>query len=459
MRSLLNESLEQSSLLYQGIDGIRDRVMRSSHYAILLHRWEGKEILFDDLVKGQGVPRSLPGYAKFAGFCANAQKYGCNYGWIDTTCIDKSSSTELDESIRSMFTWYQNAEVCIVHLSGISRRGKMAEEEQWFTRGWTLQELLAPRKLKFYDNAWNEVFEDRYDIDCTPSSHLAGQPLMYPATASSALGQIAQISGIDKHTLLSYRPSAQKARTVFYWLSRRRTTRPEDMAYCLIGLLDVQLAIAYGEGLERAFFRLQVECAMQMRDRDLFMWTGSSSKWNSMFAKLPSAFSTKPESSVTATYLNSQVQIDTIPFDPTVNLTNHGLRIAVILYELNDLRDIRRVDDRISMLFYLSLPRGHCTGTLTLKWAIDPMLVGGMVHGWQLAVLGGKDHPLDKPCFFDGHPSVPSVGSYPAYILLQVEDPRVYRYSRIATAEFGDLDISYDSLGLNAKPPQIVYIE
>ena len=126
-------------------------------YGILSHTWEknDQEVTFQDLQKGEGS--SKPGYRKIR-FCGDqAHKDGLKYFWIDSCCIDKSNSTELHEAINSMFHWYQNAAKCYVYLSDVSAVKSTQLQWQsafvrsrWFTRGWTLQELLAPRSVEFF---------------------------------------------------------------------------------------------------------------------------------------------------------------------------------------------------------------------------------------------------------------------------------------------------------------------
>lgn len=125
------------------------------HYAILSHRWEEEEVTFQDLMSGKG--HGMAGWKKIEGCCQLALHDKLEWVWIDSCCIDKSSSAELSEAINSMFRWYRDAEVCYTFLSDVSgpldERRNMAgfRSSKWFTRGWTLQELLAPDELRFFD--------------------------------------------------------------------------------------------------------------------------------------------------------------------------------------------------------------------------------------------------------------------------------------------------------------------
>ncbi|KAJ9150277.1 hypothetical protein NKR23_g3695 [Pleurostoma richardsiae] len=127
-------------------------------YVILSHTWDDGEVLFRDW--GQPEAALKKGYAKILKTCEWARGYGVSYAWVDTCCIDKSSSAELTEAINSMFAWYSGAVVCLAYLSDLEP-GEFASRGfghcRWFTRGWTLQELIAPRQVLFCDNSWKCV--------------------------------------------------------------------------------------------------------------------------------------------------------------------------------------------------------------------------------------------------------------------------------------------------------------
>ncbi|KAL9611126.1 MAG: hypothetical protein Q9167_004206 [Letrouitia subvulpina] len=235
-------------------------------YAILSHTWGDEEVLFQDLPKPES--RGLAGFSKISGCCALAASEGWQYVWIDTCCIDKSSSAELSEAINSMYRWYESAQVCYVYLVDISIIDHEAKlqplktkfaQSRWFTRGWTLQELLAPRSVVFYDRNWIEfgskvsLEEELYAITRIKSDYL-----FYPRLASIA----ARMS----------------------WASSRATTRLEDNAYCLLGLFDVNMPLLYGEG-EKAFRRLQHEIIRYTDDETIFAWRNKRLSKSGMFAQ------------------------------------------------------------------------------------------------------------------------------------------------------------------------------
>ncbi|KDR74947.1 hypothetical protein GALMADRAFT_70386 [Galerina marginata CBS 339.88] len=253
------------------------------------------------------IPHST-GLVKLINFCALAQNsYQCNLAWIDTCCIDKTSSAELDEAIRSMFRWYQNSGICIIHLADTIVWPSDEKHDPWFTRGWTLQELLAPPTLKFYTSEWKE---------CNKTHG-----------GKTIVDWLSEITKVPTNDLLHFQPGLNNIRQRLDWASERQTTRVEDMAYCLLGIFDISMTIAYGEGL-RAFHRLQQAIMERSNDRSLFLWTGKPASVSSMLANEAKCFQ----------YDYRQIDADTLEtsdassVDPAFTLTNHGLRIAVSLY-------------------------------------------------------------------------------------------------------------------------------
>ncbi|KAI4694050.1 uncharacterized protein J4E84_002630 [Alternaria hordeiaustralica] len=217
-------------------------------YAILSHTWGKEEVTLQDLSR-EGHQQKQ-GYAKIEGCCQQAIEDDLLWVWIDTCCIDKTSSAELSEAINSMFRWYKNSKVCYAYLqdvpsgSDIFEQGSAFRQSRWFTRGWTLQELLAPRLVQFYDSNWMMIFST------DPGGHGYEH-------ATKLIPLLCDTTSIDKE-FFEYRSrigSASAARKVS-WMARRSTTRVEDEAYCLLGLLDINMPLLYGEGT-KAFIRLQ----------------------------------------------------------------------------------------------------------------------------------------------------------------------------------------------------------
>jgi hypothetical protein len=195
-------------------------------YAILSHRWEGEEVSFRDMQNGKGP--GMRSFAKIKGCCTQAAADGWKYVWIDSCCIDKSSSAELSEAINSMFKWYETAEVCYVYLSDVPANNEDPQLQdsafrlsKWFTRGWTLQELLAPSVVIFFNCDWIDI-----------------------GTKWSLYNTITSITKIEPLVGFKTACIAQK----MSWVSQRETTRVEDMAYCMMGLFGVNMPPLYGEG-------------------------------------------------------------------------------------------------------------------------------------------------------------------------------------------------------------------
>jgi hypothetical protein len=261
------------------------------NYAILSHTWGEDEVTFRDFDPVLGPRRTSK---KISGCCSKASKHGHDYVWIDACCIDKSSSAELSEAINSMFAWYQRAEVCYVYLSDVDfsqfDEGKlwMLGESRWFTRGWTLQELLAPTHLKFYNSWWGLLGQ----VDKKGGTILQSISL---AEAKSLDKLLVKITGIPEEYIEgSASLNLASVATKMSWASARQTTRTEDMAYYLLGLFDVAMPMLYGEGT-KAFVRLQEEIMKNEDDQTIFAWGYGScgvvgGGATSFFAKSPDDF-------------------------------------------------------------------------------------------------------------------------------------------------------------------------
>ncbi|KAF8962616.1 hypothetical protein BDZ97DRAFT_1640992, partial [Flammula alnicola] len=239
---------------------VQDLLEKYTRYAILSHTWLQLEVTYRNATDTQEW-RSMTGggeagYKKLAGFCEVAAKeYDVSLAWMDTICINKDSSSEIDESIRSMFRWYQNSYVCITYLANTASLADM-EADRWFTRGWTLQELLAPTRIKFYNKDWTPLSSANNDKPLGSSSALLGAQ-----SSSETLkiqDMIQKVTGIKAYELANFRPGVGDGTvaTRMVWAAKRTTTRGEDRAYSLLGIFGVSISIAYGEGAERAFFRL-----------------------------------------------------------------------------------------------------------------------------------------------------------------------------------------------------------
>ncbi|KAF1968774.1 kinesin light chain [Bimuria novae-zelandiae CBS 107.79] len=215
-------------------------------YAILSHRWSDSETLIEYISNGNYKEREEG--SKKLRFCAEqAAQDGLQYFWIDTCCIDRWDNNERSKAINSMFQWYRNAARCYVFLSDVSLSAVTEtaacsdweasfRKSEWFTRGWTLQELIAPVSVEFFSREGQRIGDkaslDRllHDITDIPLAALRNCPLD-------------QFSTCERRR----------------WVENRRTTEDEDIVYCLLGVLGISMPTTYGEGKESALRRLQAE--------------------------------------------------------------------------------------------------------------------------------------------------------------------------------------------------------
>jgi hypothetical protein len=241
---------------------------RIPKYAILSHRWQDDEVSFQDMQSDSATRKA--GYAKLQMCCRQAAKDQFNYIWVDTCCIDKTSSAELSESINSMYRWYQNAAICYAYLFDVSSASVLDDttfaDSTWFTRGWTLQELIAPSIVEFYNIDWQKL-----------------------GTKHELMDIISHITIIDVGVLGGMDPQCFSIAKRMSWASRRTTTRLEDIAYSLLGLFAVNMPMLYGEG-ERAFIRLQEEIIRQSNDTSIFAWSNKDDSYRGLLAKSPYDF-------------------------------------------------------------------------------------------------------------------------------------------------------------------------
>ncbi|KAF5363040.1 hypothetical protein D9758_012636 [Tetrapyrgos nigripes] len=265
-------------------------------YAILSHTWEDEEVTFQDIqniatladtcnvqqltyedIRAFLLSAQLPvkkGYTKVVQACVRARSYSFDWIWIDSCCINKESSAELSEAINSMYQYYEDAVVCYVYLFDVpgtlhpKNPKSDFKRSKWFTRGWTLQELLAPRHISFFDEDWTKIgtrwsLRDLISVVTTiPIDVLEGR-------------------SIDEYSV------AQK----MSWAADRQTTRPEDEAYCLMGIFGVSMSPIYGEGGDKAFMRLQQEIIRVSDDRSIFAWISEEwEKSRGLLARSPYEF-------------------------------------------------------------------------------------------------------------------------------------------------------------------------
>lgn len=226
-------------------------------YAILSHRWMSGEVSFQAFSTKAG--KKLPGYQKIKQCAQQAQVDELDFIWVDTCTIDKTSSSELSESINSMYRWYEEAAICYAFLVDVvdyeypEGTDSPFRTSKWWQRGWTLQELIAPKKLVFFSRDWCPI-----------------------GTRRKLATTIASITNIDREILTAKKPGVELSHysiaRKMSWAASRATTREEDIAYCLMGIFDVNMPLLYGEGGQKAFRRLQEAIMLTSNDHSLLAW-------------------------------------------------------------------------------------------------------------------------------------------------------------------------------------------
>ncbi|KAL2106812.1 hypothetical protein VUR80DRAFT_6186 [Thermomyces stellatus] len=246
------------------------------HYVVLSHTWEPGHLNYADLTDRRERALSGPGSALVHHACDVALKLGYEYIWIECICVDGSSTAEVSEAVNSAFRWFQKAAVCLVYLADLPAGSPNDDTSwrrcEWWTRAWTLPELLAPSTVHFYDKDWN---------------------FRGTKTSPPLLGIIARITTVSEDVLRdgSLIPGVSVAKRMS-WASTRKARRVEDRAYSLLGIFGVHMQAIYGEGAE-SFKRLQDEILKDTRDVSLLAWEAQPEEkrlFRGLFASSPKEF-------------------------------------------------------------------------------------------------------------------------------------------------------------------------
>ncbi|KAK7978660.1 hypothetical protein PG988_006150 [Apiospora saccharicola] len=292
----MNHGLQDTTVLLTiAVVGIAVLAFRSrqAHFGLDLHLKPGgsEEITYRDVLSIDSTVQAKAGFPKFVGACALAKKRGYGLIWIDTCCIDITNSQELGEAINSMYRWYAESAVCFAYLQDItstdhdmisSADGTSSSEEmtssahmeqsKWFQRGWTLQELIAPRNVCFYEANW-VLLGDK----------------------SSLSEALTRKTGITEEVLRNEKsPRACSVAQRMSWAAARTTSRVKDQAYSLMGLFNVNMPMIYGEK-EKAFIRLQQQIIASSTDESIFAWDLGAlddlvDAYSGLIAKSPACF-------------------------------------------------------------------------------------------------------------------------------------------------------------------------
>jgi hypothetical protein len=398
-------------------------------YAILSHTWGSGEVSFQEMAN-LDIARTKPGFSKIKRTCKLARDQGLWFAWVDTCCIDKTSSAELTEAINSMFRYYQAAAVCFVYLSDLptfleppswssNRRddGSWRTQEtdldnhlpqcRWFTRGWTLQELIASKVVEFYDEGWQ----------------LRGDKQSLRKRLSSVTG--IEEAVLHESTLIPTVPVA----TRMSWAAKRRTSRVEDLSYCLFGIFDIHLPLIYGEGM-KAFLRLQEAIALENNDLSLFAWTSKPEEdpgLRGIFALHPSEFEFCSQIIRTPDSTNPS---------PVFSFTNKGFHITTRLGKCNG-----------EYLMDLQCVRGRGAGVISFGGVFIRLLktADGFVRH--------ESNKLDNPADFE---LTKELSIYISRRITPVESQQLkLRLSHTFTASFEDSTGLFLECTFNGRPEHL----
>jgi len=369
-------------------------------YAILSHRWREQEVLYDDMIAAdRSVARSKKGYAKLEMTCRLALEHGFSYVWSDTCCIDKSSSAELSEAINSMYSYYTHSAWCIAYLDDVGLdEDRIFSRSAWFSRGWTLQELIAPLELTFYAKSWDKI-GTKADL-CNRVSIASNivEKILRDREAISAVGVSEKMS----------------------WAANRVTTRPEDEAYSLMGIFGVNMATLYGEGRSSAFRRLQLEILRTSTDHTLFAWESKTVNGD-MLAPSVSCFS---NGASYEPYEYPHDLIDRLDLMPNYDMTNAGLRIQLPLRDKPEHKGlysaILACRHKLDPEFFVAIYIGLIGGTPNFPRFCKEVYFGDTLHllqrqGVQAGLL---DDAGSKPIWIAGENHLPRQPFEVAYPLM-----------------------------------------
>ena len=437
-----------------------DILPEKNNYAILSHRWgaDEDEVTFDDISSRKNIANKK-GFAKLKNFCTTASSEGFHYVWTDTCCIDKRSTSELAEAIRSMYHWYEDSSFCVAYLEDVPQRDFV--DSEWFDRGWTLQELISPKDVSFFDHDW-ELLGTKMELLATLS--------LKTRIPQSVLSHAAK-------------PSSCSVAQRMSWAAERKTTRVEDRAYSLIGLFGVSVTPAYGER-ENAFLRLQQAIVLASKDESLFAWTmehdAKTKPYSGLYATSPAAFincrsiyDTRGSSGFTESNGEVSIRLGTYPFKmesyvAVLNCNEDGRpddRTAILITRLPRDGEYVRVKNSLGVS-RVSFPKSmrNKLKERQLRVPVDPIEPPpNTFYGFWLRTLEPPNYDRCQPIILSQHqPSGidhvclgENQHGTAGVVLLQPKDkPKHFGWSNIRWIKLG-FDVEYNPFLLiaNGKKP------
>ncbi|KIO02181.1 hypothetical protein M404DRAFT_715004 [Pisolithus tinctorius Marx 270] len=417
---------------------IRPVVERFFGYVMFSHAWEGKEPSFQDVNLANSVwdlPET-PLNNKLRVFCQETRRLGYNWAWSDTCCIDKSTSSILNQSLTSMYKWYANSAATLVFLASVTHPSKPGDLARsiWMTRAWTLQELLSPKVIFFYDSEWKPY------LGITGTNHKQSPEIMQ---------ELADTIKISTGTIVTFSPDDLGVREKLRLASTRNATKEEDVAYSLIGIFKSDITPRYGEGTD-ALGHLLEEIVARTGDVTILAWSGTSSSYNSCLPVSVSVYSQIPyvppslegeemETRITKLRgkLSQEVVLNTynqIMFLPPARFGTRRLHLPCIIFPVRKL-ELRRGTEKLYRAKVSGLGKvGFSTAD---DLPLDEAQKFVFAHPWidhirgpNSVVAWGGDPESDADSNCDSDHDAESDGVSPPSSPLHVLPPQVDGYTR-----------------------------
>ncbi|KAI6014940.1 hypothetical protein EDC04DRAFT_645744 [Pisolithus marmoratus] len=374
---------------------IRQVVARFFGYVMFSHAWQGNEPLFQDVNLVKSV-WNLAGTAlnkKLRNFCKEAHRLGHNWAWSDTCCIDKTTSSILNQSLTSMYRWYADSAATLVYLADVAHPSKTRDltRSRWMTRAWTLQELLAPRVVLFYDSEWNPYLGN------TSPNHKESPEIMQ---------ELADAIKTSHETIGRFFPDGLGVREKLRLASTRNATVMEDVAYSLIGIFKSDIRPQYGEKAD-ALGHLLEEIVSHSGEVTVLAWSGKSSSYNSCLPALVSVYNQIPynppslegeEMETCITELRGKLAqqdalsiYNRISFLPAARFATRRLHLPCIVFSVRRLvmYDLRRGNEKLFRAKVSGLGKVEFTTADDLPLDKPQKLV--FVHPWIRYIRGPSD--------------------------------------------------------------------
>ncbi|KAI5983680.1 hypothetical protein EDC04DRAFT_2616091 [Pisolithus marmoratus] len=369
-------------------------------YVMFSHAWQGNEPLYQDVKEAKSVWNlpDTPLNDKLRNFCKETHRLGYNWAWSDTCCIDKATSSILNQSLTSMYKWYADSAATIVFLAGIAHPSKLGDlaRSLWMTRAWTLQELLAPKVIVFYDSEWQPFLGD------ASVNHKESRKIIQ---------ELVDAVKISHGTIVRFSPDDLGVREKLRLASSRNATVEEDVAYALIGIFKSDIRPHYGEGAD-ALGHLLEEIVARSGEVTVLAWSGKSSSYNSCLPASVSVYNQTPynppslegeemETCITQlrSKLNKQDSLSIykrISSLPPARFATRRLHLPCIVFPVRGLSIIQRLGGGNEKLYHARvLGLGNVEFTTADDLPLRKPRILTFVHPWIRYIRGPSDEVAD----------------------------------------------------------------